>query len=394
MLNEDKLFSFSTLNLVRDGGIRWHSVYLMLLRCLDLRDSIRRFFKLARADSSTMGGEYNPTTDSLSDDEWDEVHVMCEVLETFYKNTKSLEGNASLSGFGSLWQTIVNLQEIYAFLSGSDEASVHQIDGFLQSDYMVSGVKLALQKLITYFEKLVLTSDGPSLYCVATAMHPLLRLSWFKTQWSRHALWHKTAEKSIRETFAQYMAAEGTANDNDDELPELPRTRKVPGAYASDDRRLRTMFVDDHLLTGKRSFKRQKRTTQLDKYFDSLYEDKLAASASPDMSKLMQDPHRWWVSVGQKRFPIVYKMAMDHLSVPATSCDCERCFSSARRTITCDRNLLSPATVEAIQLQKNWLRRDAVSSHLTALQQHVKRRDTLNTTNIRLMDEMQFTNTS
>ncbi|KAK7178413.1 transposase-like protein [Paraphaeosphaeria sporulosa] len=39
VLDEDKLFSFSTLNLVRNGGIRWHSVYLMLPRCLELRDT-------------------------------------------------------------------------------------------------------------------------------------------------------------------------------------------------------------------------------------------------------------------------------------------------------------------------------------------------------------------
>ncbi|KAK7178218.1 transposase-like protein [Paraphaeosphaeria sporulosa] len=45
-------------------------------------------------------------------------------------------------------------------------------------------------------------------------------------------------------------------------------------------------------------------------------------------------------------------MAMDHLSVPATPCDCERCFSSAKHTVTCDRNSLSPAVIEARQLQR------------------------------------------
>lgn len=122
------------------------SVYLMLLRCLELRDTIRRFFKCA--DSSTMDPKYNPIFDMLSDDEWDEVRVMTLVMETFYKNIKSLEGNASSSGFGSLWQTIVNLEEIYTFLSGAEELSVHEMDGFAQSEYMVSGVALALARHI------------------------------------------------------------------------------------------------------------------------------------------------------------------------------------------------------------------------------------------------------
>jgi hypothetical protein len=127
------------------------------------------------------------------------------------------------------------------------------------------------------------------------------------------------------------------------------------------------MDVDVHLLTGKRSFKRQKRTTQLDEYCDSLFDDKLAAERDSKLAALMDDPHRWWVEEGRTRFPIMYKMAMDYLSVPSTSCDCERAFSSAKRTVTCDRNLLSPQSIEALQLQKNWLRRGVVKSHLNKL---------------------------
>ncbi|KAK7177592.1 hAT family dimerization domain protein [Paraphaeosphaeria sporulosa] len=297
-------------------------------------------FSLARADSSTMDEKYNPTVDALTDDEWDEIRVATIVLETFYKNTK-----------------------------GEDEVSVYQVDGFEQSEYIVSGVKLALEKLGTYFQKLVL-EDAPSLYCVATAMHPCLRLSWFKFHWKLHPQWHKAAEKSIREVYKQYLAAEAADGDGDgdDELPELPRTRKVPGAYATDERRLRTMFVDDHLLTGKKTYKRQKRTSQLDEYFDSLYDDKLAASSSPDLYKLLQDPHRWWTEVGQKRYPVVYKMAIDHLSVPATSCD---------------------SVIEALQLQKNWLRRDAVHSHLTKLAAHVTQKDAK--PNVQLADDDPYT---
>ena len=68
-------------------------------------------------------------------------------------------------------------------------------------------------------------------------------------------------------------------------------------------------------------------------------------------------------------------MAMDQFTIPATSCDCERAFSSARRTITCDRNSLSASTIEACQLQKNWLRRKAVFSHLTQLTAFLKGED-------------------
>ena len=55
----------------------------------------------------------------------------------------------------------------------------------------------------------------------------------------------------------------------------------------------------------------------------------------------LDEPWRWWLQVGRNLFPILFKMATDYLSVPCTSCDCERAFSSARRTITDDRNGLA-----------------------------------------------------
>jgi predicted nucleotidyltransferase len=41
--DDDPLFCYGTLNLVQDGGIRWNSVYLMILRCIELRHVIERF---------------------------------------------------------------------------------------------------------------------------------------------------------------------------------------------------------------------------------------------------------------------------------------------------------------------------------------------------------------
>jgi ABC-type transport system involved in cytochrome bd biosynthesis fused ATPase/permease subunit len=72
---------------------------------------------------------------------------------------------------------------------------------------------------------------------------------------------------------------------------------------------------------------------------------------------------------------VVFKIATDYLSIPATSCECERSFSTAKRTITSDRNSLSAATIEALQLQKNWLRHSVVNSEIIKLQQHVQRWD-------------------
>ena len=55
-------------------------------------------------------------------------------------------------------------------------------------------------------------------------------------------------------------------------------------------------------------------------------------------------------------------MAIDFFSIPATSCECERVFSQSKKLITDERNRLKPDTIEACELQKNWLMKGVVAS--------------------------------
>jgi hypothetical protein len=41
--DNDVLYTHSTLSLRQDCGVRWHPVYLIMLRCVELRDYIQRF---------------------------------------------------------------------------------------------------------------------------------------------------------------------------------------------------------------------------------------------------------------------------------------------------------------------------------------------------------------
>ncbi|KAF2685004.1 hypothetical protein K458DRAFT_301942, partial [Lentithecium fluviatile CBS 122367] len=68
-----------------------------------------------------------------------------------------------------------------------------------------------------------------------------------------------------------------------------------------------------------------------------------------------ESPWAWWLQIGRLQHPIVFKITTDFLSIPSTRCNYTRSFSSARRTITCNRNSLEGDTIEALQLQKNWL---------------------------------------
>src|SRR5438045_1813153 len=93
----------------------------------------------------------------------------------------------------------------------------------------------------------------------------------------------------------------------------------------------------------------------------------------------MRQPLAWWLKVGRSTYPTLFKIAFDFLSIPCTSCNCKRAFSTAKRTVTVDRNSLCSATFEALQLQKNWLRNGVVQSELTELTVHIERLSSIST---------------
>lgn len=365
--DDDALYTYNTLQLRQDGGVRWHSVYYMLLRCLELRRCIQRFMTRSQSPSQQVDDDYDPLTDTLTEEEWEAVQQLVDFLQLPVEMTKRLEGSNSVSGFGSLWQTLTNLQTLWTHYN-SEKVRCESPNNS-SSAYFVAAVVYGEQKLNTYFNMLVVGLDV-SYYCVATALHPALRLAWFQTHWKPYNSWVKAAEASVKKVYNEYLAAE--LDNEEPELP-LPSRRKAPN---SDDDNLysQTMAVDIHYLTGNKARKRQKRSTQLEEYFDDLRDDLTVAS---DLQRqLLHDPWLWWLQVGRNKYPIVFKMATDILSIPATSCECERCFSTAKRTITDDRNRLNASTIEALQLQKNWLRNDVVNSDLLELDRYIKSLDT------------------
>lgn len=68
-----------------------------------------------------------------------------------------------------------------------------------------------------------------------------------------------------------------------------------------------------------------------------------------------KDPIRWWLEDTQKEaFPNLYLMAIDMLSIPASSAPVERLWSSAQLTMTDRRNRLSIQSVEWLECLKSW----------------------------------------
>jgi len=62
-------------------------------------------------------------------------------------------------------------------------------------------------------------------------------------------------------------------------------------------------------------------------------------------------PITWWA---YSSLPSMRQWALDTLSCPATSCECERLFSSTKKLITPERNSLGDDLIEASECLKGW----------------------------------------
>ena len=223
--------------------------------------------------------------------------------------------------------------------------------------FIKNAVKFGIEKLTTYWTK-ILIEPSPSYYAIATILHPSLRLAWFKDHWRNHPIYYRKAETSMKKIFKAYFDTE----DEQEEVIETPPTRrKVPGGNIHEEKFRRTMSVDVSILIGDRGYKKARRANKLKLYYGAFREDLLKED------ELMDKPLAWWLKEGKKDYPTLYRIALDFLSIPCTSCECERAFSGGRRTVTIDRNPLHGSTIEALQLQKNGLRNGVVVSELKDL---------------------------
>jgi hypothetical protein len=263
--------------------------------------------------------------------------------------TKLIEGGRDGYQYGSLWQTIVTLN----FLDQQFREQEAEVKKENQDSFFYNCIKYGREKLDWYWGKLIL-EDSPSYYAVATMLHPSFRLFWIQYKWKNFPKWIREAESSMRTVFKEYMLMQ---EEQEGEIPP-PSRRKVPNGTTSYNAFQASLAIDPSYLVGegKKRLKARARN-ELDRYYDD----------HKHFQDEVNDPLEWWHTKGKKEYPILYKMAVDFLSIPATSCECERVFSQAKKLITDERCRLSASTIEACETQKNWILNGAIHSPLIEL---------------------------
>ncbi|EAQ85612.1 predicted protein [Chaetomium globosum CBS 148.51] len=71
----------------------------------------------------------------------------------------------------------------------------------------------------------------------------------------------------------------------------------------------------------------------------------------------IHDAVEWWLSPGRRSdFPRLSIMALDLLTIPAMSSECERVFSRAKHTVAHQRHRLDDDAINIVESLKQWSR--------------------------------------
>lgn len=196
-------------------------------------------------------------------------------------------------------------------------------DPTFSDDKNLHALRASLSVAIFKIEKYIATLDHSPAYWAAMILHPGLKKRWI--------------EKNLDEEHAQHVFSTFT-KFFDDEYKKLDLRDNQPVDQAQP-----CYLIDDDFY---------------DKPEDLTQKDELTSYFSGPLLPV-KDPLEWWRQ-HQDSLPRLAKMAFDILSIPATSCECERTFSHCKLAVSTQRHSLKDLTIEKLICLKFWLGNGAI----------------------------------
>jgi hypothetical protein len=293
------------LIVLSDNSTRWNSTYYMIKRALKLRDQI---------NVCTLKHRKELEKDLLTEEEWNQLEAIHNILRPFKRVTKRLEGRAEKGECGSLWEGLPALETLLSHVERSKtEYTCHK--------HLATSLNEAWIKLKQYYERM----DESPAYAAALMLHPRHKLHYFTKRWKTYlAQYIQPTKDALRKQYEEeYLTKYPVASTT---LPSL----KKKGIDPLQD------FLDEDF------------DDDCDKGQYEAYTESKQEMLDPD-----ENLFKWWAGRLPK-LPALVHWAWDMLSIPAMSSECERSFSGAKLTIVPIRNALEADVVEAIEVLNRW----------------------------------------
>jgi hypothetical protein len=313
------------LELTADNATRWNSTYYMINRALRVEYRLRQFCQDDQYRNDLQ-------VDTLTDADWQELRAIHDALEPFHGATQRLQGQAKTGSHGSIWEALPVLE---ALLAAMEKGLPLNGRRSRQPTVLEVAHQNAWDKLKKYYE---LTDACPEIYGAALLFHPCHRQTYFNVYWTEKlAVWKDRLLSLVKSTWQTEYCEFDAADDADDE-PTAKRAR------------------------------RERSPDIFDRHMESIYQNAATTTDSDDFtgyttgtrSRPQDVPNviKWWADT-ERRSPLA-RMALDVLSIPAMSTECERLFSSASHLVGTTRYSLHDDTMEQLELMRQWLRQGII----------------------------------
>jgi hypothetical protein len=299
--------------LIRDGGIRWNSAYMMTDRAIVLRRALDTYCR--ESENTAI------TADTLTQGDWADLTKIKAILEPLFLITKDLEGClADTNHEGLLYQVVLELYGIYSHLKSCFVEYEHAPD----DNFIRTCLQAALAKIKKYLD---LMKIAPA-WTAAVVLHPRYKWRPFSEIYDGDIPGLAAVKRVVKQIWEQnYKLSEA---ESAAQPPPTSRTRRFEhSAFHS--------VIHSHM----------------DDYQD---EYQKYVSEKPDD---IDDPVQWWKD-HERTYPQLSKFALDMLAIPAMSTECERVFSKAGYTLSPRRSRLGSDILEAGECLKSWLHREMV----------------------------------
>lgn len=361
------------IQLINCTATRWNSTLAMISRAIRLKEPVMHFIAV---NSNEAPNRQLPLSAMLTSNDWDILQEIKDLLQPCREETKRFESRQP----GSISWVIQSLQRLSNHFTkerdNRNPASITNITTFeprrpvraTQIPHHLRGFELdwpirtqrnassddddddldvrpaaqphnpviqrcchAAMSQLTHYLGLL---DHSPAYWAAVILHPSITMRWIES-----TLPHRAA--SIKQTFKEFFFT-GWAHEviptiveeeseREDSLPDLlPRSfyEQQAGHDGSSTKELASWF-----------------------------------STTP---MRVTDPIHWWLQV-QNTYPLLGKMAIDILTIPSMSAECERTFSLAKLTVSSQRHSLQDSTLEATECLRNWKKAEGFSDQIALL---------------------------
>jgi hypothetical protein len=312
---------------------RWNSYCSAFERAVELQPAFNSYIAYhidnQLAADSHARTRRNKTPDAptwmrsggLTANDWAVVNDYIEVLQPLKSATKRLEGRGTSGRFGAIYEVL----PVFEYLLGEFEQRYkpyelvdYEATG-APEDHLAINLKAAWAKLNGYYQKL----DESPVYYAACCLHPYYK-QYCDRAWRDKPGWIARANESFQQLWGSYQVSRSPRS--------RPRERK---SNAIDD--AIAAIMEDLSSDSDEGFDEYQRWRAFEpKWTKTMFE-------SPD-----SNPIKYWIALRPK-YPNLTRLAIDILTIPASSCECERMFSELGDLLTPQRRKISPQLLAALQ---------------------------------------------